>query len=192
MWIDKRKFEELIDIVSPNVCLTFDDGFDSCWDVALPILEEKGMTAKFFVTVWHIGRKGYLTDEQLRDMRRAGMEIGTHGMFHRSWQGLGPRGLQEEIFEAKDQLEQILGTVVTEAACPFGAYDRRCLDALRRAGMRRVFTSDRLPANLNRWLIPRYTIRASDAEDDWKRIINYQEPVLPWLRRAKIALKRWR
>ena len=56
--------------------------------------------------------------------RDAGMPIGCHGMRHRPWRGLGDDELDEELVGAKRLLEDVVGTPVTEAACPFGSYDR--------------------------------------------------------------------
>ena len=192
MWLEAARLKEVLSLPAPQVLLTFDDGFASCWDIAVPALIDRGLRAKFFVTTMHIGQPGYLSGENLRSMVSHGMEIGSHGKCHRPWRGLDSKALEEEIFEAKDRLEQMLGASVTEAACPFGAYDRRSLSALRKAGMMRVYTSDRLPVRPDDWLVPRYTLRASDTLEDWRRIVGGHEPPLVWPQRLKVAVKRWR
>ena len=59
-------------------------------------------------------------------------------------------------------IAEAAGEPVTSAACPFGAYDRQVLAALRRHGYSQVFTSDRRRARLGDWLQPRYSIRRND------------------------------
>lgn len=192
MWMAADNFERLLDSIGHDVPLTFDDGFVSCWDIAFPALVRRNLTAKFFVIVGLLGRKGYMLKEHLREMRSAGMEVGTHGMYHRRWLRMDAATSSEEIPQAKEQLEDILGETVTEAACPFGRYDRASLRALRQANIRRVYTSDAVPANPDNWLIPRYTIRASHTPDDIERIVSGRETWKAWLQRGKILLKQWR
>lgn len=192
MWIEAARFEALLDRLPAGVELTFDDGFLSCLTIAVPALIARNLRARFFVTRGHLGLRGYLSERDLHNLIEAGMQIGSHGMRHRPWRRLDYRALVEEIFETKDCLEQIVQGPVTEAACPFGEYDRQTLAALRRAGMKRVYTSDRLPAKLGSWIVPRYTLRASETLENWIGIVHQREPAFPWLRRIRAAAKRWR
>lgn len=171
MWIPHERFLELLGAIPPEVIITFDDGFASCWELAIPALQERGLKAHFFVTEGKLGSNGYLSLRQVKDISLAGMTIGSHGMRHRPWRKLDGAALHEEIFEAKERIEAIIGTSVTEAACPFGAYDRRALNALKRSGIERVYTSDRAIPISNSWIIPRYTIRRSDTEKYLEEVV---------------------
>ena len=94
---------------------------------------------------------------------------------------------------ARERLEEAAGVRIEQAACPFGAYDRRSLAALRAAGYARVYTSDGGPANPAAWLQPRTTVHAGDDPDEVARL--WQEPeaaLRALLRRGKLAFKRWR
>ncbi len=64
------------------VCLTFDDGHSSDWDFAFPILHEMGAKATFFVVTDWIGKPGFLSVEQIRELRKNGMQIGSHSCSH--------------------------------------------------------------------------------------------------------------
>lgn len=191
MWISRERFEETLQLLTPNVCPTFDDGFGCCWDIAFPELMRLGLTAKFFVIAGYLGTPGYLTVDQLKEMVRSGMLIGTHGMYHRAWRRLNHSGIKEEIFEAKERLEDLLGISVTEAACPFGAYDRRALNALRGAGIEYVYTSDRALPEPNSWMIPRFTIRKSDTHEYVKEVVDGRHDA-SLLSGMKMLLKRYR
>ncbi len=117
------------------------------------------------------------------------MRIGSHGMRHRAWRGLDDAALGEELVAAKQELERVLGAPVTEAACPFGSYDRRVLAALRRAGYRHVFTSDRGAARRGEWLQARNTIHAGDDGETVRGVLARRDSLG---RRAKLTAKRWR
>jgi peptidoglycan/xylan/chitin deacetylase (PgdA/CDA1 family) len=96
------------------------------------------------------------------------MTIGSHGLAHRDWRTLTDDELDAEVVTARELLEGGLGHAVRHVACPFGAYDRRVLGRLRRAGYERVFTSDGGRLLRDRWLTPRTTVHAGD-DVDWLR-----------------------
>src|SRR5215467_1290361 len=54
------------------VCMTFDDGCASDLRVAAPLLRSEGFNATFYVTVNHLGRRGYLTRSELRELSELG------------------------------------------------------------------------------------------------------------------------
>lgn len=191
MWITEEQFEQTLELLTPKTCLTFDDGFGCCWDIAFPAIQRRGMVAKFFVTVGNLGKQGYLKEDQVREMSRAGMLIGTHGMHHRPWRKLNENAMHEEIFEAKERLETLLEGPVREAACPFGAYDRRTLDALRNSGIQTVYTSDRALPESNFWIVPRYTIRKSHTPECLEEIVAGKHDI-SLMGRVKMTLKRFR
>jgi len=67
-----------------SVVITFDDGYADSYEQALPVLNELKMTATFFIVRDFIGRPGYLTQEQITKMQKAGMEIGGHSLSHKN------------------------------------------------------------------------------------------------------------
>ena len=90
------------------------------------------------------------------------MAIGSHGMRHRSWRGMDPQARQDELVAARRVLAAAADAPVDTAACPFGAYDRKALAALREQSYTTVFTSDRRRARAGAWLQPRYSVRSGD------------------------------
>lgn len=192
VWVSRESFEAMLDAVADmaHVRITFDDGNRSDVDVALPALASRGMRASFFVCADRIGRAGYLDEGDLQALAREGMRIGLHGKEHIPWRGLDGAALDREINEARRMIDAAACEPVREAACPFGAYDRRVLRALRRAGMDRVYTSDRGPAREDAWLQPRNTVRASDDAAAVRRVASAlaSSP----MREARLLVKRWR
>ncbi len=149
----------------PDVRITFDDGNRSDVDTALPLLEERGMTATFFVLADRIDRPDQLATADLQRMVDAGMTIGSHGRAHVPWTECDDRQLTAEIAESARDLTAAIARPVDHFACPFGAYDRRVLAALRRQGAAKVFTSDR-GATSSRWLTARTSLRAEHRLED--------------------------
>jgi peptidoglycan/xylan/chitin deacetylase (PgdA/CDA1 family) len=129
-----------------NITITFDDGCETDLLAAAPILQQAGFNATFFVTCGRLGKPGYLSPAQLKQLSGQGFEIGCHSMTHPYLTDLDESGLRYEIAEAKSQLEQMIGQPVNHFSCPGGRCDRRVVAVARAAGYRTVATS-RIQAN---------------------------------------------
>lgn len=128
-------------ISAKQVVLTFDDGCETDLTVAAPILHELGFNATFYVTAGFLGKAGYMTDSQLRELSSGGFEIGCHSMTHPYLTDLDSAALAGEIGAAKDKLEQILGQAVEHYACPGGRFDDRVVAKVKEAGYSSFATS---------------------------------------------------
>jgi peptidoglycan/xylan/chitin deacetylase (PgdA/CDA1 family) len=142
--------------------LSFDDGYASDVEIALPAVIARGLFARFFPLAGRLGSPGHMSANGVRELAAAGMAIGSHGMGHCSWRGLDRQALHEELVGARHVLAAAAGTPIDTAACPFGSYDRDVLAALREQGYTRVFTSDRRRARAGAWLQPRYSVCRDD------------------------------
>ena len=165
MWVSRDRFEAVLDAVvdRDDVRITFDDGNASDVEIGLPALQERGLTATFFVVAGRLDQPGFLdADAAARARRRR------HA--HRQPRHAPPavarprrRRAGRGAGAARATLEDAIGTPVDEAACPFGSYDRRVVAALRRSGYRHVFTCDRGTVAGDEWLQARNTIASGDA-----------------------------
>lgn len=193
-WISFGQFQLLLDVLRgrPEVTVTFDDGNESDIRYAVPALIERGMRGRFFIVAERINAKGYLTAGHVREMASQGMIIGSHGMRHRHWNRMGWAELHEEVYAARDRLEEILGAPIAEAACPFGAYNRQTLRALRDAGFRHVYTSDGGPAEAGAWLQARNTVHDEDRPESVARWFEEKQRPPSVVRRIELQVKRWR
>ena len=99
---------------------TFDDGCVSDYREAFPALRELGMRATFFVVPSLVGRPGYVSWPELREMAAAGMEIGSHSLTHPFMHELDESGIRREFGESKRVLEDRLGAAVRSASLPRG------------------------------------------------------------------------
>ena len=80
-----------------------------------------------------------MTWDQLREMRAAGMEIGSHGVSHRILAKLQPHEMVAEIRDSKQSLEHELGVPAEVISYPVGgsgAYDEAVIAAAKDAGYR--------------------------------------------------------
>src|SRR4051794_2302534 len=105
-WIAVEQFEEMLQVIrrDPRFRVTFDDGNRSDVEHALPALLRNSVQASFFVVAGRLGGPGSLSVADVRELRRAGMTIGTHGMRHRPWRSLDDAALREELVDARGPL----------------------------------------------------------------------------------------
>ncbi|MGX1883367.1 polysaccharide deacetylase family protein [Streptomyces sp. NPDC055287] len=126
------------------VGLTFDDGYADFLHEALPVLRRHGFTATVFVLPGRCGgsnewdplgpRKRLLTEEEIREAADTGMEIGSHGLYHRRLTDLPDDVLRQETRDSRESIREITGTAPDSFCYPYGAVDPRTAEAVRAAG----------------------------------------------------------
>ncbi len=194
-WLDPQFFKRVLDLVSErrDVAITFDDANASDFEIALPALEERRLRATFFLVTRRFGAKGCLSREQALGLRAAGMSVGSHGLHHKKWGLLREVELRDELNASKRELEDLLGEPISEAACPFGSYNRKVVRFARSAGYAQIFTSDNGPTIGREYVCARNTIVRSHSLEDVKRKLAYiPRGVTALLRTLKLWIKRWR
>jgi peptidoglycan/xylan/chitin deacetylase (PgdA/CDA1 family) len=125
----------------PRVVLTFDDGSASDRHVAAPRLAALGFGATFYVVAGYLGRPGFVTAEEARDLVGMGFEVGSHSMRHLYLSDLDDAALRDEVLGSKQRLEDALGRRVRHFACPGGRCNARVVKAVREAGYDSLATS---------------------------------------------------
>ena len=121
--------------------LVFDDGYESVYRYAFPILSKFGSRAVVFVPSGYIGRFNdwdhnllgrrfrHLDVGMLEEMVSAGWTIGSHTVSHRSLTGLDDNTLKNELVVSRKTLEDLLKIQIHWIAFPYGRYDRRVIKA---------------------------------------------------------------
>ena len=105
------------------IVLTFDDGYADNYTTMLPILEAHKMTAVVYVITNEIGHAGYMTLEQVKDMQRRGVEIGSHTADHVPLIGLDDALLLNQIRYSKRFLEWSGLSTIYSLSYPNGAFN---------------------------------------------------------------------
>jgi peptidoglycan/xylan/chitin deacetylase (PgdA/CDA1 family) len=120
-----------------TIIMCFDDGFESFYRLALPLLQEHGGKTTVFPVAGYIGRPSawdtlppqkHLTKEQIREIVSLGHEIGSHTVSHANLTLLNDADLATELSQSKQILEDITGRPVTSLSFPFGQWNRRVWD----------------------------------------------------------------
>lgn len=197
-WISEARYDSILDRIAHErarrrYLITFDDGNMSDVEIGLPGLRRRGLTATFFVLAGMFSERGFLDTASVKTLAREGMGVGTHGLHHPAWPECDDARLDAELDESRVILGDLTGIPVTEAAIPFGRYDKRVIDALRRRPFRHVYTSDRGLARSRAWLQPRTSIRCDMDEAMIASVVEGRRPLpMRMLDTVRVAVKRRR
>ena len=183
--------------------LSFDDGSASDYDVALPMLQERGWTGCFFVIAGSVGQPGHVGWSELRAMADAGMEIGSHSLTHPHMQRLAPAEIDHEFRESRRILEDGIGRPVTVASLPRGTAPRGAGVLLAACGYELFCTSEPglCGPDSDRMRLPRIAVKGATTGAFMQRVLRGHAPTLFGLRasyrlkaagKQVIGAERWR
>jgi len=150
---------------SNMVVLTFDDGYDTFYRYAWPILQEFGQTATVFVISGLVGNPDYMNWEQIKFLALQGIEIGGHTLTHPLLPNIDPASAQKEIEQDKKNIEAELGQEISSFCYPTGRYDAQILIMLEESGYGHAVTMVQKEASSedNLLLLPRWGVYQGDS-----------------------------
>lgn len=128
------------------VALTFDDGFTNIAEEALPLLHDRGFPATVFIVTGHVGGDNrwrgrddpgipvlpLLDWDRLGRIRESGVILAAHTRTHPILTELGATALEDELWQAADEMQKRLGERPEGFAYPYGAMDTRVASATER------------------------------------------------------------
>ena len=174
-----------IEINSPMVVLTFDDGYEDFYHIVYPILIKMNFRAHLYIPAgrinkssnWMSDSNSYLNlmnNNQTREVANNNVLIGSHSMTHKKLSFLDYNDLKYEVKENKIVLEDIICTEVTDFSYPHGNYDRRVIEEVLLAGYKTAVTC--LPKSYSEESklleIPRIYMTSKDTLDTFKNKVS--------------------
>lgn len=168
--------------------ITFDDGFLSVKDEALPYLAARGVPFTVFVNSMAVKQnrlfygaeaqsinrsydaKVFLDEDDIRQLAAQGVAIGNHSATHKVLAECDEATLKEEVQDNKEYIEKLTGTAVKHLALPFGKrehYNERVLNFCYSVGHDYVYSTNPTSFEVARGqrLIPRVSILNEGAEE---------------------------
>lgn len=158
--------------------VTFDDGFESVLDNALPELKVRGIPCTIFVPTGCIGRPPQWIESAHYDAeeRIASEEvwrtlsanplvhIGSHSVSHPNFALIDDARALAELSESKKSLERMLGREVNSFSFPHGAYTPGSINLARQCGYDRVYTiePELLPLPCSEFVVGRVRVEPHD------------------------------
>lgn len=190
--------QELADFVNnkaplpaKSVVITFDDGYESNYTYAFPVLQEYDLRAVIFpignlirldgtsATGWH----SYLTDVQMQEMQASGLiEFGSHTYAmhdYRQDKPLLELASTEAIVADLERGEELFAELglprPLALAYPFGRYGQRAIAACEQMNYQLAFTTKpgRVSRDSSLLELPRMRASGGLSKDEFAKLINY-------------------
>ena len=153
------------------VGITFDDGYVSVLDAAVPELLRHGFTATMFIISGRLGEsnewcKGpaqpLMSAEHVRELTAVGMEVGSHGATHVRLAGIGADQLEAEVSGSRTSLGELIGAQPRGFAYPYGSMDAPARRGARNAGYDYACATEAPIAELGIMALPRIGVWQCD------------------------------
>jgi peptidoglycan/xylan/chitin deacetylase (PgdA/CDA1 family) len=141
------------------VALTFDDAYSNFVHYALPVLRRHGFPATVYAISGWVGRRAewfakdpgrpvpdLMSATQLREVRKAGVAVGSHTVSHPRLAQESPERQRQELAGSRAALEDLLGEQVRHLCYPYGSFDLSTVRAAAQCGYLSATTCLRGPA----------------------------------------------
>lgn len=124
-----------------TIAITVDDAYLSVYEHAWPRLKEAGLPFTLFVATGAIDRKvqGYMSWEQIRELRDGGVAIGSQTRSHPHMTTLDPVSVERELADSNQRFVDELGAKPALFAYPYGEYSLLVRGAVSEAGFEAAF-----------------------------------------------------
>lgn len=166
------------------VSLNFDDGYESVYQNAVPLLKRAGIPASFYIitSTYKKNAPSYMKRQEILDLAAQGHEIGVHTRTHPHLPEIPPEKAVVEIRGARDDLKD-LGIHARTFAYPYGEYNESIVRDVEQLGFSGARTTrgsfnDR---NTNPFLLRLYDVQARTSIDDIKREVDAALDQKVWL-----------
>ena len=137
--VEKLKSGQLLP--DRTVGISIDDAYLSVYKNAWPLLKAADLPFTIFVATSPIerGLAGYMSWDQLRELKVAGVTIGSQTHTHPHMHRLSTERVSEEIETSNQIFLEQLGERPELFAYPYGEYSRFVIDAVKEAGFTAAF-----------------------------------------------------
>ncbi len=103
-----------------SVVISFDDGPSCQLKHAVPILLKYKFKAIFYLPISKLNQQDQMTNDQVIELAKTGMEIGSHSVSHNDFRFLNNAEIDDELGESKKYLENLIEDPITHFSFPFG------------------------------------------------------------------------
>ena len=163
-----RGWREGSSLPAKPVVISFDDGLETQFTEALPVLRDLGWPGVLNLKVESL-RQGELTEAMIGRMIAAGWEVDSHTITHPKLTRLGEHALEREVAGSRRILEERLQVPVEFFCYPYGRFDPRVVEVVRDADYLGATTTrvGLASATANPYRLPRLRVSGSAGLDEF-------------------------
>ncbi|MBL7157119.1 MAG: polysaccharide deacetylase family protein [Candidatus Omnitrophica bacterium] len=129
-----ERIREDEEIPPGTIAITFDDGLKNNFLHAYPVLKKYNFPATIFVTTQFVGKKKFLTWEDMEIMQNDNISIGSHTISHKWLPSLDESSLRRELVGSKKILEDRTNRKIKTLSYPLGGYNDAVKKMAKTAG----------------------------------------------------------
>ena len=123
-----------------ELMIAFDDGFRGIWE-AKEYFVENDIFPTISIAIDLVGKEGYLTWAEIRELQSAGFVFQSHTWSHRSLTEVPDSELEHELRDSRIELSNQLGRPVSQLCFPRGMFSTKVLVESKIAGYDLFYTS---------------------------------------------------
>ena len=182
------------------VIITFDDGYESVYEYALPITASMDMRASVYIISAFVGKKNiwdlsldgrrfsHLSKEQIRDLCKNKWEVGAHSVTHRALPYLPEHEAYQEIEYSKKSIEDLTGQPVISFAYPFGLQTKREMEIVRECGFQYACKGIRGKQSSTVFDLQRYPVYSTESLKSFRKKLHHPVPTAHRLKLLSLGL----
>ncbi|HYP58354.1 MAG TPA: polysaccharide deacetylase family protein [Beijerinckia sp.] len=185
-----------------QVSITFDDGYASLRDLALPVLQDCGAVATVFInagllaenvrnpsdaSLGHYPEDWFLSWEDVRALAAAGWTIGSHGVEHLDLTRAAPDVVNKQLRASKQMIGANLSQPCSYFAYTWGRHVKSLREAVAAAGYNYALSCEHEPLSegFDRWAVPRINISNDYSLEDFAALAVGDWDYLGWFQKMR-------
>ena len=209
-WLyDHSPILSLTDLVNSQsaeleIAITFDDGYQSLYEKAMPIFLDKKIPATVYInTGWmsdhvstrkksisdlgHYPNEYFLTWDEICELDQAGWEIASHGVNHHNFVEKSHDVVRQECIASKYAIEERLNKSCLHFSYPWGQYSMQVKKIVRECGYQYAAAARHgsITHTTDLFALPRINIARGYSLNDFKHIVYGKWDYLSLLHKAK-------
>jgi peptidoglycan/xylan/chitin deacetylase (PgdA/CDA1 family) len=177
----------------PLITVTFDDGWETIYTEAFPLLQKYGIPTTQYVLSGTSKDINYMSFQQMINASKAGHDVQCHSIDHSNLTLLSQKDLYNQLATCKTDIEKRVGVKVTDFASPYGASNSSTIVAIQQSYRSHRNTNGdistneineydiNIKSNFDRYNIIAVTIRRETTIEQLQAAIDYTIKNNGWL-----------
>lgn len=175
----------------PIITITFDDGWESIYNEALPILQKYGFHTSQYIITNTFDNRNYMSIDQIKSMQNAGHDIASHTVSHPDLMTISDSDIRKELSDSQNTLNREFGGPTIDFTSPYGSFNDHDLEIVSQYYRSQKSAEGDPRASNNQSIntkatfkpmdIKSYSIRKTTSLSDLKELVRQAQTTNGWL-----------